>query len=282
MVLAAGFAACGRPEAEPTIAAPPASPLRIAILSTPGAGCAAPGAESEAGARAYAEHLSKRLERPVLLCPAPDRAAAATLLAQAEADLAMLDAASFAVASEAARPFLTPRGFEGRGRVETVVATLAASPATGLADIAALRLVVAGEGALQLEEPRRALASHGLAADVLARAPNVATPLDGAQALRTGQADAMALYSAGWQRLCRTSTEAEAPCKDLKELWRGRPVPELVMAVRKDIDADTRFRLVGVLVALHLEAPEAMAWIAPGAPALDPVEADAFAGGGAP
>jgi hypothetical protein len=42
------------------------------------------------------------------------------------------------------------------------------------------------------------------------------------------------------------------------------------------MDFETLHRLVGVMVALHLENPPAFKWLAPGAVELTPPEADAL------
>jgi ABC-type phosphate/phosphonate transport system substrate-binding protein len=281
-ILAAGLAgllaACS---AAPTPApaaggAKPAETLRIATIAPTAAPCAGADQIADPSAKAYAAHLAARLEREVQLCAATDYAASAALLAGGGAEIAMVDAESFAAVRANARPFLTPRGFEGRGRVETVVATLGSSPRASLNDLAGARLIIAGTSPVQLEEPKRALRDQGVDAAQIEAATVVETPQEAAAALRSGTADVMVIYSAGLQRICRASKADAAPCKDLKEIWRGRPVPLEALAIANALDRETRLRLVGVHVALHLEKPEAMAFIGRGAPVIDAVEAAAF------
>jgi ABC-type phosphate/phosphonate transport system substrate-binding protein len=253
------------------------APLRIALATGASGACAAPEAGAEPGALAYAAHLSARLERPVLYCPVADRTAAAALIAAGEADLALLDQATFPVAAASARPYLAPRGFSDRGRVETVAVVLAAGPRQSLRDVVGARFVFGGADWVSLEEPQRALRDHGISQEALAGAQTAADAPAAAAAVRGGQADIAVFYSAAWQRLCRRSAEDPDPCADLREVWRGRPTPESAWVIRTEIDLETRVRLVGVHIALHLENPEAFAWIAPGAPLLEPTEAGALA-----
>lgn len=275
---AALLAGCGAATAPAPAAgaAKPAATLRVATIGPAAAPCVGPEKIADASAKAYAAHLAARLEREVELCAAPDYAASAALLASGGADIAMMDAASFAAVRANARPFLTPRGFEGRARVETVVAALSSGPRGGLKDLAGARLIIAGTSPVQLEEPKRALRDQGVDAAQIEAAKVVETPQEAAAALRSGAADVMVVYSAGWQRICRPSKENAAPCKDLKEIWRGRPVPLEALVINNAVDRETRLRVVGVHVALHLEKPEAMPFIARGAPVIDPVEAAAF------
>ena len=63
-------------------------------------------------------------------------------------------------------------------------------------------------------------------------------------------------------------------------LWRGRPRAIKALVVRRDMPDDLRFRLIGIYVAMHLEAKEAFAWGAswmPGGAEFEPTEADALA-----
>jgi ABC-type phosphate/phosphonate transport system substrate-binding protein len=213
----------------------------------------------------------------VLFCPAADRAAAAALIAANEADIALLDAATFPLAGEAARAYLTPRDAADRGRVETVAVVAAAGPRQDLRALNGVRLVFGGARWVSLEEPQRALRDAGVAASVLAAAQVAADAPAAVAAVRGGQGDVAVLYSAALQRICRRSAQDPAPCDDLREVWRGRPTPESAWVIRNAIDLETRARLVGVHIALHLENPEAFAWIAPGSPSLDPAEAGALA-----
>ncbi len=252
-------------------------PLRIAIAAGISGPCAAPGADAEPGAAAYAAHFAGRLEREIQFCPVPDRAAAAALLASGGADLALLDPATFPAVASVARAFMTPRGFSDRGRVETVAAVLATSARQDLRALDGARLVFGGSRWVALEEPQRALRDHGVSQAFLDGAQQAGDAPEALAALRGGQADVVVLYSAAWQRACRRSAQDADPCGDLREVWRGRPTPETAWVITNAIDLETRVRLVGVHIALHIENPEAFAWIAPGAPAIEPTEAGALA-----
>jgi hypothetical protein len=63
----------------------------------------------------------------------------------------------------------------------------------------------------------------------------------------------------------------------MREIFRGRQPAETAFGVRTDLDAETRLRLVGILMAMHLENRAAFDWLAPGATELTPTEATALA-----
>jgi ABC-type phosphate/phosphonate transport system substrate-binding protein len=110
---------------------------------------------------------------------------------------------------------------------------------------------------------------------------DVATDGEAAAAkLRAGGADALALNAAAWQRLCQDDRPQDHRCGDLKVIWRGRQRAPLALAVRRDIPDELRFRLIGIHVAMHLEAKNAFAWassfVSNGAE-FEPTEAEALA-----
>ena len=103
-----------------------AEPLRIAAISPKTGPCAALGAASPAGEKAYYDHLAKRLGTVVQRCPVASTAEAATALAAGKLDLAVLDRASFAPISATARAILTLRPEGGLNRIVIVLAVPAA------------------------------------------------------------------------------------------------------------------------------------------------------------
>lgn len=87
----------------------------------------------------------------------------------------------------------------------------------------------------------------------------------------------MVLHAGAWQKLCRGDQPGEDLCADLKVLWRQRQVADQAWAVRLDMTDDWRFRLIGIHVAMHNEAPDAFAWAAgPDAEEYEPTEAKAL------
>jgi ABC-type phosphate/phosphonate transport system substrate-binding protein len=202
-------------------------------------------------------------------------AAAARLLADGKIDFAQLDPIAYKAVAAAVRPLLTPRTQDGFGRVETIMV----GRADGLERVSTVpgeRVGFAGTAPYEMDLPMRALADHGVDLSRPEAARVYADPAAAAERLRQGEIDFLVLYSAAWQRLCRPMSAGGAPCADLRQVFRGRPRAAYAWAVRRDIDDDTRFRLVGIHVALHLENPAAFGWVAPGARELEPTEASAL------
>lgn len=256
-------------------AAPAAGPFRIGVVTGEEGVCGAPGNSAPSGQAAYAAHLAKRLARSVEVCPVVDMAAAARLLADGKIDFAQLDPIAYKPVAAGVRPLLTARTQDGFGRVETVMVVRAGGP-ENLAPGPGERVGFAGTAPYELDLLKRALTDHGIAFAQPETARIYEGPSAAATRLRQGEIDFLVLYSAAWQRLCRPMSAGGAPCADLREVFRGRPRAAQAWAVRRDIDDDTRFRLVGIHVALHLENPAAFGWVAQGARELEPTEASAL------
>ncbi|MDP1618590.1 PhnD/SsuA/transferrin family substrate-binding protein [Phenylobacterium sp.] len=254
----------------------PTLPLRIAEIGAPAAPCAPLGADSPAGQRAYFSLLAERLQTDVLNCPMADAAAAAQALAAGEVDIAKLDGEAFGPVSGTVRSVLTTRARGALNRLPVVVATLDTAPAQSLTDLAGASLVFGGPMKASLEVPKAVLADYG-ADDGYFGAQAVAEDYEkAAERLRAGQAQAMVLHAGAWQKLCRGDQPGLDLCKDLRVVWRQRGVADEGWAVRTDMSDDRRFRLIGIHVAMHNEAPDAFAWAAgPAAEEFEPTEAKA-------
>ncbi len=259
--------------------APPATAetgvFRIGYLAAATSTCRAPDASSPAGLAAYARHVSGRLGTRVQGCAFASAEEASTALVEGHVDLAPLSSDAGMRGAESIRPLLTPRSADGVGRVLTVVATAADAPFDGLAKMSGARLALGGSTEVARGGPLRALADNGAPATSFRSQTVAATPAAAAALVRTGKADVMVVHAAAWQRLCRGNGPRETPCADLREVWRGRPNADSALAVRRDMPDELRLRIVGIHVALHLEAPEAFRWIAPGVGELQPIEASA-------
>ena len=74
--------------------------------------------------------------------------------------------------------------------------------------------------------------------------------------------------------------EISVPENAGEDLLRARPRSSEALAVRRDIPNELRYRLIGIHLPLHLEAPAAFAFAAAGvkdAAEFQPAEADALA-----
>jgi ABC-type phosphate/phosphonate transport system substrate-binding protein len=256
-----------------------AAPLRIASIGGPQAACRPVETNAPAGERAYYAHLAKRLESEVVKCPLPDRLAAAQALAAGQVDLAVLDPATFEAVKSTVRTFMTVRPADGSSRVPVVLATRSV-PKRDLAALKGGALVFGGKVPASYAIPKQALADKGVDAKYFSREIVAADYNDAAAVMRSGKADAMILHASAYRRLCRGSSPKAKPCADLTELWRGRTRALTALAVRRDMPDLLRYRLVGIFLPLHMEAPDAFAWAAswtPKAAQFEPAEADALA-----
>lgn len=261
-------------------AKPPADSLRIAAIDPKAGPCAPLQAGASAGEKAYYDHLAKRLGGKVLKCPVADRAAAAKALAAGQLDLAVLDPASFAPVAGGARAILTIRPEGGLNRIPVIVAAPAAG-AKRLEDLRGKTLAFGGSTPAADALPRKVLADRGFGPGFFGRTVDAANAEGALAKLHAGQADAIVLHAAAWQRLCTPDDpKVKPPCGDLQILLKARPQAALAMVVRRDIADETRYRLIGIHLPLHLENKAAFAWAsswAPGAAEFEPTEALALA-----
>ncbi len=263
----------------PAIAQTPKPALRIAAISDKPGPCGPPRASLPPGAQAYYRLLAQRLETQILTCSFPDRAAAAQALAAGQVDLAILNAAAYRPVAAATRSILTVRSRPQLGRVAAVVAVRKGDRRLNLAALKGASVVFGGTNRAYLDHPLRTLADQGASADYFGRQIMADSAEDAAAKLRAGEADAMVLHAGAWRRICIGLKASEWRCDDLAVAWRGRPRAQLAMVVRNDMPLETRYRLIGIHVAMHQEAPTAFDWAAAWTPEpaeFEPTEADAL------
>lgn len=256
-----------------------AEPFRLASVGGAKTACAPLDVGASVGERAYHDLLATRLGREVLRCGYPTTADAADGLAKGEVDLSWLDPAAFPAVQAQARALLTVRGAGEANRIPVVVAVRGADPARDLAGLRGRLIAFGGRTPAGLATPRSVLAERGLAAGGYRETIEV----DGDQAiaeLRAGRVDAVAVHAAAWQRVCRmASPKIPQPCADLRIVTKARPRATRALVVRRDIPDELRYRLVGLHLPMHLEAPAAFAfatgWVKDAAE-FQPAEADAL------
>lgn len=256
-----------------------AAPLRVAVLAPTEGPCKAPAPASPAGEKAYFALLSKRLETEVQACPVPDAASAAKALAAGKLDVAVLDPPAYAAVAKTMRPILTVRPKESLNRIPVLVGVKASGPKTTLAELRGGAIAFGGTDRASYDVPRRALADQGAGDGFFAREDKSGAPEVAVASLRAGKVDAMALNAAAWQRLCRGDTPNEDRCRDLKVVWQGRPRASKAIVVSRDMPLSLRYRIIGIHMAMHLEAKDAFAWASafiPDGVEFEPTEPDAL------
>ncbi|MFZ5720689.1 MAG: PhnD/SsuA/transferrin family substrate-binding protein [Pseudomonadota bacterium] len=257
-----------------------AAPLRIAAVGQGSGPCAPVGVGVSVGEKAYYDHLGARLQTQVLRCPVPDAKAAAAALAAGSLDMARLDPEAFAAVRSTARAILTVRPERAPNRIPVVLAVRASDSRRQLAALNGATVAFGGTTAAGLSIPRTVLAERGAGAgfykELIAEDGEVALA-----ELRRGRVDAAAVHAAAWQRVCRMVTPKDPePCRDLRIVFKARPQAHEALVVRRDMPAELRYRLIGIHMPLHLEAPAAFAFATVGAPKaaeFTPAEADALA-----
>jgi ABC-type phosphate/phosphonate transport system substrate-binding protein len=257
-----------------------AAPLRIAAVTGMAGTCHALPGGAPVAQNAYYKHLATRLDRDVQECSFATESAAAQALAAGTVDMAVLDPAGFEPVRAQTRAILTVRPTGALNRIPVIVAIKATSTRASLGALRGAALIYAGQAPSALSLPRQALADQGAGPGYFEREEVAGSADQAAAKLRSGAVDAMAINAAAWERLCRGDRPQDAQCGDLKVLWRGRPRALKALVVRRDIPDELRFRLIGVHVAMHIEARDAFAWGAswiPGGAEFEPTEADALA-----
>jgi hypothetical protein len=262
-----------------SVGAAEAATFRIAAITGKSAPCHSLTSSAPAGQIAYYKHLAGRLGQDVQECPVANEAAAGRALESGALDMAVLGPAGFEPVKAKTRSILTVRPVGDLNRIPVLVATRKTSSRTSLAGLKGGTVVFAGKAVFAYSLPRKALADRGAGPGFFAREDVAADPETAAAKLRSGAVDALVINAAAWQRLCRGDRPQDATCGDLKVIWRGRPRAAKAIVVRRDIEDELRFRLIGLHVAMHLEAKDAFAWGSswiPKAAEFEPTEADAL------
>jgi len=161
-----------------------------------------------------------------------------------------------------------------------VFVALKASPRTGAEGLAGARLALGGAHPVAAQGPLRVARDASLPADAFPAVIVTQSPDEAAAALRAGKADVAALHASAWRRLCLPEAKGEEPCKDLKVVYAARPQARLALVAPLSMPDELRYRLIGIHIAMHLEAPAAFAFAArsaPGATSFDAAEASALA-----
>jgi ABC-type phosphate/phosphonate transport system substrate-binding protein len=264
--------------AAPTKASAPTPALRIASLQERSAPCGPLARTATPGEQAYFRLLAQRLEMPVLSCPVTSRADAARAVASGSADLAVLDADAYRPIAAKARSILTLRSEGEFTRQAIVVATRAQDARRSLAELRGASVVFGGSNRSYYERPLRALADQGVGDGYFGAHAKAASAEAALEMLRDGKVDAMALHAGAWRQVC-LKVRGKSRCDELREVWRGRPRARLALVAPNTMSLETRYRLVGIHIAMHHEAPEAFRWAsawAPDAAEFEPTESEAL------
>lgn len=240
---------------------PIAIALPLAQQTTDAAGCFSENELTDPGAKAYASHLETRFSNPIVLCLTDDAEGSAKLAQNGDVKLAWIDQAQAAGLTDQWRAFMTLRAKDGLGRPPYVLFTGAEET-----DIREVRL---SEIAFVGQEPERSfvgmaidtLEDHGFQASSDAVGQRYADVQSLLTAVRSEGALAGLLDSNAWGRECGVLDPSFNPCDDLSVVYQERPRAKGAMIIQANEPSELRYRMVSIHIALHMEAPEAFAWI---------------------
>ena len=264
--------------AAPSEATAPGPALRIATLGGQTAPCAPLPANAPPGEKAYFDLLARRMEMRVLNCPMASRAEAARAVASNAADLAVLDAQAYRPVAAKARSILTVRPDGEFARIPAVVAVRADGPRHNLADLRGASAVLGGSNRSYSERPMKALADQGATDGYFSSLTKAGSADEALDMLRQGKVDAMILHAGAWRRVC-LKVRGKSRCDELRVAWRGRPRAQFAMVAPNTMPLETRYRLIGIHIAMHQEAPAAFQWASawiPNGAEFEPTESDAL------
>ncbi len=264
--------------AAPTQATAPTPALRIATLGPRTAPCGPVPADAPPGEKAYFELLARRMEMRVLNCPMGSRDEAARAIAGNTADLAVLDAEAYRPIASKTRSILTVRPDGEFARIPAVVAVRADDARRNLADLRGATAVLGGSNRSYSERPMKALADQGATEGYFSSVTQAASADAALDMLRKGKVDAMILHAGAWRRVC-LKVRGKSRCDELRVAWRGRPRAQLAMVAPNSMSLETRYRLIGLHIAMHQEAPTAFQWASawiPNGAEFEPTESDAL------
>ncbi len=250
-----------------------AAPFRLASQANVTSPCRPLTPDAPAGQRALDKLLAQRLGVDVLDCPVAGARGAADALVAGQVDMGLLDPASYGSVSDKVRAILTLRPKNGLIRSQIVTAVRASGSFKSLGDVRGHRLLFVSAAPYDRDQPRKALADQGAGPSFFS-SETVASSADDALArLRKQDGDVVVMNADAWQRSCRGAKPQDQPCGDLRMIWNGRPRADRAFAVRQDMPAQLRYRIIGIFVAMHLEAPDAFKAASAFAPASENFDA---------
>ena len=254
--------------------------LPLAAQTRDGAGCKTESELADENAKAYVSLLAARFNTDVTLCLTETPEDVVALAEQGEVNFAWAEQASVSPILESWRPVLTLRENTGLGRAPFVLFTLAGesgSTELGAIEAANIGFLDRPPEALNIDHAQRVLVDFGMAQEDLSEPRLFGTQSDLFEAVETAEIQAGILESGTWGRACGVLDPASTFCDHLEILIYDRSRALNAFMIPNETEKERHFRLVGVHIALHLEAPEVYEWISQGrGEEFEPTEAAAM------
>ena len=259
------------------------TPLKVALplasISEDGEGCFAQAELKDTGAKSYADHLASRFDTDITLClTSSQEELEALLLQDAAVNLAWVNQETFENVSDSWRSLLTLRAMNGLGRPPAILFTHIENEVAA-SDVPPEQIgyISKEPSVLHIDIVQRVLTDAGLSVS----APTDDQLFSGVdtllEAVKTKAVPYGLVEASGWGRECAVLEAGNDPCGDLNVILNERPLAIEALALHLSADKERQFRLVGVHIGLHLEAPEAFAWLTQGKGSeLEPTESTAL------
>lgn len=254
--------------------------LPLAGATQDGPGCKMAEDLVDDAARAYGLHLSARFNTQVELCLFETPGEAVAMAGRGEANLVWVDQSSAEPILESWRSSLTLRPDTGLGRPPFVLFTRVqegqsiqietlSGDQIGFLD----RLPTD----LNIDLAQDILRDYGLNAESLEESalfPSIDALF---KAVEDGVVQAAILEAGSWGRSCAVLEPDSTICDGFDVLMYDRPRALNALMIPRTTSNERHYRLVGVHIALHLEQPEAFAWLSQGlGQEFDPTEPNAM------
>lgn len=263
--------------------------FRIALPHMEGDGvCRASSDISTPGAFDYITHLARRFpERSIRLCigqnPETPLGSAARQVAKGQRDMAWVSSAAYPPLAKDIRAIMTFRAADDIARIPVAIFTRGETAETfrkpaEISEMLKIGYLSARPAIVHKDRVFSVLEQWGATGQWLESATAYPDFPSLKAALRQGEIDVAAVEVETHYRNCEGLRPGDEPCDDLETLTTQRPVAESGFVISRSMEQEWHYRLVGVHVGLHLEAPTAFEWLIGDSGALEvsPAEAEAL------
>ncbi|MEO1322108.1 MAG: PhnD/SsuA/transferrin family substrate-binding protein [Pseudomonadota bacterium] len=244
------------------------APIKIglpwAMQTSDGAGCKLGSGLLDPDARAYAELIKTRFNTEVTVCLTNTVEEAIGLAEQGDVNIVWAEPDHVAPISNTWRPILTLRDANGLGRAPFVLFGLPSdNRSETLSEISAdeIGFLDGAPEALNTDLAKRVLRDYEVMDGEPFEPVYFESHIKLMEAVEAGDIKAGILESGTWGRACAVLDPTATVCDHFEIIMYDRPRALNALMVPKRTSKERHFRLVGVHIALHLEAPEAMAWL---------------------
>lgn len=276
-----GIASVAQAQSESFTVQPIIVALPMASQVEDGEGCKTEIELRDQTAKAYAGLLADRFNTTVTLCFTETLAESAAMAERGEVNFAWVDQDGAATVADNWRPVLTLRNENGLGRVPFVLFALKGGQAeTILGGLTAndAGLMIRPPQSLNIDEAKRLLRDYSVLYEDGDQPRTYPDQWELIKAVENGEVQTGILEGGTWGRACGVLDPASTFCDHLEVLIYDRPRAPYGFIIPTETSKERHYRLVGLHIAIHLEAPEIHDWLRQGHGfEFEPTEATAMA-----